>query len=128
MTLSPNINDLEKAKFVEDGSDVAVRVSGSNFSGSFITSGLKTGGKITEVTVNASTWTALPPTSLSGRNAISVQNTSGVEVKVNYDNTEPGYVGMVLPDGIERFYDISTVILYAKSSGADAVLNVEEIA
>ena len=126
MTLSPNINDLEKAKFVELDGDVAVRTTAS---GEFSTSGLKNSGKVTEVTVNSSTWTALPPIPKVGRNAVAIQNASGVEIKVNYDNAEPGYVGMVVADGIERFYDIKdTILIYGKSSGADAILNIEELA
>lgn len=126
VALPNHINDREQAKFVELDGEVAIRTTAS---GEFSTSGLKTGGRITEVTVNASTWTALPPTALANRNALAIQNASGVEVKVNYDNTEPGYVGMVIADGIERFYDIKdTILIYGKSSGADATLNIEELA
>jgi hypothetical protein len=126
MALPAHINDREQAKFVELDGEVAVRTTAS---GEFSTSGLKTGGKITEVTVNDSTWTALPPTPLTGRNALAIQNQSGIEIKVNYLNTEPGYVGMVVADGIERFYDIKdTILIYGKSSGGDAILNIEELA
>jgi len=126
VTLPNHINDREYRKFTEIDGEPAVRTTAS---GEFSTSGLKTGGRITEVTVNSSTWTALPPTALVNRNALAVQNTSGIEIKVNYDNSEPGYVGMVVADGVERFYDIKdTILIYGKSSGADATLNVEELA
>ena len=102
--------------------------SGS-LSGTFTPSGLRTGGLVTEVTLNSTTWTALPATALANRNAISLQNLSGLEVKVNYSSGVSGYVGMVLANGSERFYDITDdIVLYAKSSSGTPTINVEEIA
>jgi hypothetical protein len=85
-------------------------------------------GIVTDVTLNDATWTALPPTPLVGRSAVAVQNNSGQSVKINYDNTEPGFVGVLLPDGQDRFYDISDqIVQYAKSSSGAAVIQVEEL-
>lgn len=130
MTLPVALQDREMQKFEEvNGTDVAVRVTGSNFSGSFSPTGLQVGGLITEVTINASTWTPLPATPLANRNALSIQNKSGQQIKINYSDAVSGYVGMVIEDDGERFYDIQdNIIIYAKSSTSSCTLNVEEIA
>jgi len=127
MVLDRNINTLENKKFVECEGNTAVRtvLCGSAV---FRPSGLNVAGKITVVTLSAGSWTALPATPLTDRNAISMQNLSGIEVKVNYDNTESGYVGMVVANGSERFYDITdNVILYAKAASGMPTVTVEEI-
>lgn len=91
-------------------------------------SGLRNGGLITSVTLNALTWTALPPTALTGRNAICIQNISAVEIRLQYDNSVVGYEGVTIASGAERFYDITdTIILYAKASAGTPVIVVEEI-
>ena len=91
--------------------------------------GLTTGGKVTEVSINPTTWTALPSTALEDRNAVGVQNRTGQEIKVNYDPGVSGYVGMVVSNGSERTYDITDgIILYAKSIDTIVTVNVEEIA
>lgn len=93
--------------------------------------GLNRGGKVTEVTLNAVTWTPLPLVPLSQRNALCVQNQSNIEIKTNYDSFEPlpsGYVGMTVAAGGERFYDITdTIILYAKSQAGTPTVSIEEI-
>ena len=87
------------------------------------------GGRITEVSVNDSTWTALPTTALASRNALTVQNQSDREIKVNYDNTESGYVGIIIASGGERYYDIAdAVTLYAKSESGTVTIAIEELA
>lgn len=98
-------------------------------SGNVTVSGLTTGGKVTEVTIDNTTWTALPPSALTLRNALAIQNRSGQEMKVNYDNSVVGYVGMVIPDGGQRFYDITdSIVIYGKSATSSITINVEEIA
>lgn len=97
--------------------------------GSFTPHGLTIAGKITTVTLNTSTWVALPASPLVNRNTMSIQNRSGQEVKMNYDNTVIGYNGVIIPDGYERQYDITdSIIIYAKSSTGSATVIVEEIA
>lgn len=124
--------EREHSKFVESPSrtgESAVEVVG-NFSGSVTTAGLSIAGKFTEVTIDDTTWTALPSTPLADRNSMSIQNRSGFEIKVNYDNTEVGYKGMVIPINFERFYEIrDTVVIYAKAApgSGSIVINVEEI-
>jgi len=97
--------------------------------GEFTFSGLKTGGKITEVILNTSTWTALPGTALADRNAISIQNRSGIEIKINYDSGVSGYEGVVIPNNGERFYDITdAIVIYAKATTGTPTINIEELA
>jgi hypothetical protein len=130
MALPTALNDREHQKFIDIApGETAVRVSGENFSGNFSITGLKVGGKVTEVTVNDFEWTALPLVPLAERNALAIQNTSGQSVKINYTNSVSGFVGMLIPDGGERFYDIKDdIVLFGKSSSGTAVLNIEEIA
>jgi hypothetical protein len=101
--------------------------------GTFTPSGLRTGGKVTEVDIDDATWTALPPTALAGRNAVRIQNRTGFEIKTNYDSfavLPAGYVGMVISDKGEAYYDITDAIpIYAKAaSGAGTItLFIEEV-
>jgi len=122
-TLDFNLNTLEKGKFALDSEgEVVIRTFAK-------ASGLNTGGKITEVTINDSSWTALPTTALSGRNALSIQNLSGGEIKINYDNTVGTYTGIVIQNGAERYYDVGeTIIIYAKSLSGNRTINIEELA
>lgn len=97
--------------------------------GSSQPSGLTTGGRVTVVTINAVTWTKLPATALTNRNAIAIQNTAGVEIKLNYDNTVATYTGVVIPVGGERMYDITDQIdVYVKASAGTPDIIVEELA
>jgi hypothetical protein len=117
----------ESAKFELDPSGyVRLRTSAT---GTFTQHGLNTGGLVTEVTINNTTWTALPATPLASRNAICVQNLSGQEIKINYSSSISGYVGVVVANGLERSYDITgAIVLYAKSKTSSCTVNVEEIA
>ena len=91
--------------------------------------GLTIGGKITQVTLNATTWTALPVTAYPNRNSLSIQNVSGTEIKINYDNTTVGYVGVTISSGSERHYLISdTVIIYGKAASGTPTIQTEELA
>lgn len=93
------------------------------------TKGLSIGGKVTEVALNSSTWTALPSAPLTNRNSIAIQNRTLYQIKINYDNNVSGYVGMVIDSGEDRFYDITEdIIIYAKSeSGSTPTVFVEEL-
>lgn len=134
MALDQNINTLEKEKFLEtSNSETAVRVAiaagSGGITGEFTVSGLKIAGKVTVVTVNDATWTAIPTTALANRNAISIINRSGQQVKINYSPSIIGYVGVPIDNGSERFYDISdSIVVYCKSQTGSAELIVEELA
>lgn len=100
-------------------------------------SGLSIRGLVTYVTINDATWTALPPTALTQRNAIRIQNRSGVQVVTNYDNSDIGiplpatYQGMELQNNGDTYYDIrNTIKIYAKAApgSGSVILRVEEIA
>jgi hypothetical protein len=96
--------------------------------GEVSTSGLKNGGRISEVTIDSSAWFPLPAIPLANRNSIGIQNPSDTPIKINYDNTQIGFVGVLIPAGGERFMDIKDAIpIYAKAQSGSVVLNVEEI-
>lgn len=97
--------------------------------GSFTPRGLNVSGRVTQVTLNATTWTALPATPLTNRNAMAVQNISTVEIRLNYAADIVGFQGMRLTGGQERQYDIrDTIVIYGKARTGTATINVEEIA
>jgi hypothetical protein len=94
--------------------------------------GLTVGGLITEVALNSATWTALPPTALAGRNQMSIQNISGIEIKINYNSFSalPGtYSGTTISSGSERHYLVSdSIVIWAKSASGTPTIQVEELA
>lgn len=91
--------------------------------------GLTVEGKVTEVTIDDTGWTALPATPLIGRNAMAIQNKSGVDCKIKYNSTG-GYVdGMIIEDDEERSYDITdNIIVFGRASVGTIVLFIEELA
>jgi len=97
--------------------------------GSVSTSGLSKEGKITVVTIDDVSWTALPASALADRNQINIQNESGVEIKVNHVVApDPGYVGIIIPDGGERQYGIKdSIIIYARAQAGTVNIEVEEL-
>lgn len=91
-------------------------------------SGLRNGGRITEVTLGATGWTKLPDMALPGRNALGIQNLSGIQIKLNYAPNTAGYEGVVIADHSERYYDITDAIsIYAKAEAGSPTVTVEEI-
>lgn len=122
--------DEDQKVVVWDGTNPIVVTDGQlQTSGTTKPSGLNVGGIVTEVTLSDSSWVALPGTAQTDRNAIAIQNYSGSEVKINFDNGQVGYVGIILQDGAERQYDITdNIIIYGKAaSGTSPVLYIEEI-
>lgn len=97
--------------------------------GTFTPSGLRIAGRVTEVLLSTTEWTALPPGGpLANRNAINIQNYSGDEVRLNYSDTIPGFTGVILNDQSERSLDIKDSInLFAKAKTGGSILIVEEI-
>ena len=122
MAVPKHINSKYSAIIIED-SDGAIRARTSSK-----TSGLSTAGRITSVDVSDSVWTSIPEIPLENRNAIAIQNDSGVDVKINYSNTADTSLGINISNGCERFYDITDSIdLFAISSSGTATLIIEEI-
>lgn len=90
--------------------------------------GLRTAGKITEITVDSTSWTALPLSALTDRNGLGVQNVGNKQIKLNFDNTEPGYVGWIINSGGETFIDVTdAVVVYAKADSGNQLLIVMEV-
>ena len=126
MVLRKTVEDREWDKFTTCTGDLTA-VRSKLCDSSIRPSGLNNGGLVTEVALNAASWTAIPATPLTDRNAISIQNLSGIDVKVNYVNTV-GYVGMLIGSGNERFYDITDqIVIYARSASGTPTVVVEEI-
>lgn len=131
MSLPKSIQDREYEKFdLNDAGEVVVRTTLSGeVSGEFSPTGLKNGGRITEVILSDSAWTALPPGgALVNRNAINLQNyDTGTQIKINFRN-DVGYIGVIINENSERNYDITEHIqLYARAEIGTPVLIVEEI-
>jgi hypothetical protein len=69
-----------------------------------------------------------PPVPLVNRNAILIQNQTGTQAKLNYDPSEPGYVGIWINANGEAYRDIrDSVIVYAKCATGTIDLVVEEL-
>jgi len=117
------------ARYIFNAAERKFVAVATGLTGTFKPSGLNVGGKITEVPLNSTSWTALPPIPLTGRNAMSIQNLSNTEIKINYINTELNYVGITIKNNGERYYDITdAIVMYAKASIGTPTITVEEIA
>jgi len=104
--------------------DVAVKESISIGS---TPSGLTIGGKITEVTLNTSTWVALPTTPQTDRNAMGFQNLSNDVVSINFA-TPAGTIGWKVQANGELFFDVTdSIIVYAKAMTGSPTVTVMEI-
>lgn len=130
MSLPKSLQDREYEKFdLNNDGEVVVRTTLSGeVSGEFTPSGLRISGKVTEVVLSDTAWTALPPVALINRNAINIQNYSGTQIKLNFDPSIPGYTGVVVNDQSERNYDIKdTILVYAKAEIGNPVIIIEEV-
>lgn len=126
---TPGAESPQTFPIVDENGDPFTSTNPLDVTASF--SGLRVGGKVTEVTLSAASWTALPAAALSGRNAISIQNISAVDIKLNYILTGPlpgTYTGVTVPSGAERFYDLTdTIVIYAKAKAGSPIVVIEEI-
>ena len=126
-------DQLENEKFTLDSENkVAIRTKTTGtLTGELTPSGLTIGGRFTEVTLTDTGWTALQAIGgpLADRNAIAIQNESGVDIKVQFDSGLASYKGMTIRDKSERQYDITdSIIIYGRSASGTITVNVEEIA
>lgn len=98
--------------------------------GTITISGLTVAGRITEVPLNDSSWTALPAIALGARNQINIQNDLTFDMKLNYSAATVGYVGIKIASGSERQYAITpTIVLYGKlEPGGSGSITIEELA
>lgn len=100
----------------------------TNFTGSVTIQGLNIAGRISIVSIDNLVWTPLPAVPLVKRNAMSIQNISGQNVKIQYDPLTVGWVGVKIAPDSERFYDIqANVIIYVKSETSAVDILVEEL-
>jgi hypothetical protein len=122
MALDPNINCLEKQKFAEDDAgNTCVRTCGETS----ITGSRAVSEQYKSVSVDDTGWTDLTAL-FSNVLVLSVQNNSGVQVKLN-SASPAGYEGMPLSSGRERNYnDLDTgFVLQAKAQSGTISLDVE---
>jgi hypothetical protein len=106
-------------------------IQSNELTGTLQVKGLNIGGRITSVSINDSSWTPLPAIPLANRNAMSIQNSSGVEIKINYDSTVATYFGVRLTPDTERYYDITdSISIFAKASPGSGTVSIiiEELA
>ena len=99
--------------------------------GEITPSGLRRAGKHSFITINSTSWTKLPAVPLVDRNGMSVQNESGIDIRIRYlegigDLT---WKGSKIPgNGGDRFYNIKdTIEIYAMSASGTPEIIVEEI-
>lgn len=131
MALPTSHEERDYKNFTEVDGQPHRRVTGAGFTGSFTQSGLTTAGRHSEVTIDDVSWTALPAVPFPDRNAIGIQNYTGFEIKLNFDNTVVGYVGMRVPDSNEKYYGIKdTILVYAKAEAGSGpiTIDIEELA
>ena len=129
-SIDSNVKTLERYSYTDCSGEVAQRVKVCNNVPTF-PSGLFNAGLVTEVTLSTASWTALPTTALTDRNAIAIQNTTGFQIKLNYSSGISGYVGIIVENDSERFYNVTDdIVIFAKlepaASGASDV-TVEEL-
>lgn len=101
-----------------------------NVTGEFTPVGLTIGGKFQRVTLNDTTWTALPATPLVDRNTVKFENDTAFDVFINFGSGEP-LDGMLVPaNGGTLSYPVrDTITLYGIfESGGSGTLKVEELA
>lgn len=100
-------------------------IQGNQITGTLKVSGLNIAGRVSQVTIDDSSWTPLPALALENRNAIGIQNSSGVEIKLNYDPATIGYIGVKMGIEAERYYDITdAIIIYAKAAPGAGTVSV----
>lgn len=94
-------------------------------------SGLRNAGRHSFVTVNSTSWTPLPAVPLIDRNGVSIQNESGIAVRIRYVEGigDLSWKGSRIPGNFgDRFYDVKdTIVLYAMSESGTPELIIEEI-
>jgi len=124
-----NINSLEKYKFFVDADGLLrTRTSASP-------SGLRTGGRLTNLTLTDGTWVNIPTTSLLNRNTVGIQNESGNFIYVQFDfdgdpNTEGYTTGWKVKDGGEFFMDVKDGIdiWVLPETGSTPLITIMELA
>lgn len=87
-------------------------------------------GKLSIVSVDNLTWTALPTVALADRQTLSIQNRTGQDLWVNWlaSDLDATTKGWLIPDQYERSYPVQDgAILYCKSTTSACDVLVEEL-
>lgn len=93
-----------------------------------VPSGLKTKGLITEITLNDTTFVALPTTALTGRSAIGIQNPSGIIIKLNFIVSPGGFIGWNIGPAGEFYTDITDAIeVFARATSGTPTITIMEL-
>jgi len=91
-------------------------------------SGLITGGRISEVSLILTAWTALPAIPLAKRNAVAFQNQTTQTFKINFVSTTGVIIGWFIGPGGELFEDITdSIIIFGRAVTGDGKLIVKEL-
>jgi hypothetical protein len=86
-------------------------------------------GKITKVTLDNTSWTAIPTSAAANRQGLGIQNLSGDNLLLNWSNTAPANEYIFVASGAERYYSAKTgAILYGRfQTIATGTIIVEEL-
>jgi hypothetical protein len=91
--------------------------------------GVSIQGRIQQLSLVTTAWTAAPLVPLANRNSLIVQNTSVRTILWNYTNNPAVTVGFQIPaNGIREIMITDDVIVYLRAVSAAATVIVEELA
>ena len=87
-----------------------------------------TNGKTSKIIIDETQWWPLPAIAFTNRKSFSIQNLSGSDILLNFNNLAPSTEGITLSSGNERFYDIKATLYGRRKSGTgDVTLIIEEL-
>jgi hypothetical protein len=91
--------------------------------------GVSIEGRIQQLALVTTAWTAAPLVPLTNRNSLIVQNTSNRTVLWNYTSNPAVTIGFQIPaNGIREIVITDDVIVYLRAVGGAATVIVEELA
>jgi hypothetical protein len=99
-------------------------------SGTFTDSGLSIAGLISKVSINETTWTALPLTPQTDRNTLCIQNRSGQGMYINFTGSDVDATlkGWYIPNnGVQNLKLTDSIIVYGKSETSTVDILVKEL-
>lgn len=100
----------------------------ANIVGTFTPSGLNTAGKLTQITLNIATWTALPATALTDRNGVGFQNRTSDQVLVGFISGAATTLGWTVDVNGEFFIDVTdAVVIFGLALTGTPTITVMEV-
>jgi hypothetical protein len=123
---SPSDDDRNVTATDVTGDKVALDtfVRGGNVAATF--SGLAIAGKVSVTTIDSDQWYPFPSSPLANRNALAIQNISGVDILLNYDPLAISTEGITILNGYERQYDITdSIIIYLRRKIGSGPISVQ---